>query len=149
LSSSQLIKLTELSRESDLTRLSWVDLSQLNSTLKLNLSWVEQLKPNNRPSFNFDLWRNFFRKRDDETKIKSEIEYLSSKKTRCLWLCDTCSFSLSLWNMWYKFFTNKHDLIDESREELQDESLERVSADESQDKRIENERIKNERIDES
>ncbi len=36
---------------------------------------------------------------------------------------------------------NKHSLIDESRDELQSESLERVLADESRDERIENEEI--------
>ncbi len=52
-SSSQLVKLIELNRESDSTQLSWIDLSQLNSILKLNLSWVEQFKLNDR--FNFNL----------------------------------------------------------------------------------------------
>ncbi len=33
--------------------------------------------------------------------------------------------------MMYKFFMNKHDLINESQDELQSESLERVLADES------------------
>ena len=47
-SSSQLIELIELSQESDLTQLSWIDLSQLNSILKLNLSWVEQSELNDR-----------------------------------------------------------------------------------------------------
>ncbi len=36
---------------------------------------------------------------------------------------------------------NKHDLINESRDELQDESLEEILADESRDERIENERV--------
>ncbi len=36
---------------------------------------------------------------------------------------------------------NKHDLINESRDELQSESLERVLADESWDERIENEKV--------
>ncbi len=94
-----------------------------------------------KDSFVFDLWRNRFRKRSNETEIKNEIEYVSSRKTRCLWLCDACSFSLSLWNMMYKFFMNKHDLINESWDELQDESLERVLADESRGERIESERI--------
>ncbi len=39
--------------------------------------------------------------------------------------------------MMYKFFTNKHDLINE----LQSESLKRVLADESWDERIENEKM--------
>ncbi len=51
--------------------------------------------------------------------------------------------------MWYKFFTNKHDLINESREKLQDKSLERILADESQDERIKNKRVENERVNES
>ncbi len=64
LSSSQLIKLIELSWESDSTWLSWIDLSQLNSILKLNLSWVKQLKLNNRSSNDVSfvqkhLWFNF------------------------------------------------------------------------------------------
>ncbi len=36
----------------------------------------------------------------------------------------------------YRFFMNKHDLINESQDELQSESLERVLADESWDERI-------------
>ncbi len=38
--------------------------------------------------------------------------------------------------MTYKFFTNKHDLIDESRDELRNKSLERILADESRDERM-------------
>ncbi len=44
--------------------------------------------------------------------------------------------------MMYKFFTNKHDLIDESRDELRSESLERILADESQDEKIDESREK-------
>ncbi len=36
---------------------------------------------------------------------------------------------------------NKHDLINESWDEFQSESLEEISADESRDERIENEKI--------
>ena len=36
---------------------------------------------------------------------------------------------------------NKHDLINESRNEFQDESLEEILADESRDERIENKRV--------
>ncbi len=43
--------------------------------------------------------------------------------------------------MMYKFFTNKHDLIDESWDELQNKLLEKILADESQDEKIENERV--------
>ncbi len=102
-----------------------------------------------KDSFIFDLRRNLFKECNDEIEIKSEIKYLSLKKMRCLWLCNMCSFSLSLWNMWYKFFTNKYDLINESREELWNESLERILADESRGEKIENEKVKNERVDES
>ncbi len=38
--------------------------------------------------------------------------------------------------MTYKFFTNKHDLIDESRDELRNKSLEKILADESRDERM-------------
>ena len=105
------------------------------------IDWIYWIQ---KDSFIFNLWRNLFRKHDDETEIKNEIEYVSSEKTRCLWLCDVCSFSLSslsLWNMMYKFFTNKHDLIDESWDELQNKLLEKILADESQDEKIENERV--------
>ncbi len=102
-----------------------------------------------KDSFIFDLRRNLFKECNDETEIKSEIEYLSLKKMHCLWLCNICSFSLSLWNMWYKFFTNKHDLIDESREELWNESLGRILADESRGEKIKNEKVENERVNES
>jgi len=40
----------------------------------------------------------------------------------------------------YKLFMNKHDLINESQDELQDESLEKILADESQDERIDESR---------
>ncbi len=61
----------------------------------------------------------------------------------------------------YKFFINKHDLIDESWDELQSESLEEILADESWGERVnesrekiqadesQDERVKNERVDES
>ena len=105
------------------------------------IDWIYWIQ---KDSFIFDLWRNLFKEHDDETKIENEIEYVSLRKTRCLWLCNVCFFSLSslsLWNMTYKFFMNKHDLINESRDELQSESLERVLADESWDERIENEKV--------
>ncbi len=62
--------------------------------------------------------------------------------------------------MTYKFFTNKHDLIDESQEKLQSKSLKEVLADDSWDEKINesweeiqaneswDERIENERINE-
>ena len=103
-----------------------------------DLSWIYQIQ---KDSFVFDLWRNRFKEHDDETEIKSEIKYVSSRKTRYLWLCNVCSFLLSLWNMTYKFFMNKHDLINKSWEELQSESLEKILADVSWDERIKNEKI--------
>ncbi len=57
------------------------------------IDWIYWIQ---KDSFIFDLWRNLFKERDDETEIESEIEYVISRKTRCLWLCDICSFSLSL-----------------------------------------------------
>ena len=46
------------------------------------IDWIYWIQ---KDSFIFDLWRNLFRTRDDETKIKSEIEYVSLRKTRCPW----------------------------------------------------------------
>ncbi len=102
------------------------------------IDWIYRIQ---KDSFVFDLWRNLFRERDDEAEVEGETEYLSSKKARCLWPCGACSSSLSLWNMWYKFFTDKHGLIDEPREELRDESLERVRAGEPRGEGIEDEGI--------
>ncbi len=96
-----------------------------------DLSWIYWTQKN---SFVFDFWRNRFRKHDDEIErieieISTERWYVSLRKTCCLWLCDVWSSSLSLWNMMYKFFTNKHE--DESRAEKVNKSWERVQADES------------------
>ena len=54
-------RVDELNQKSDSTWLSWIDSSQLNSTLKLNLSWVEQFEFNDRStkaliSYSFYNW---------------------------------------------------------------------------------------------
>ncbi len=66
---------------------------------------------------------------------------MGSEKTRCLWPCDACPSPLSLWNMTYKSFTDKHGLIDEPRDELRGEPLGGVLAGEPRGEGIEDEGV--------
>ena len=110
MSSSQLVKLTELSQESDLTWLSWIDLSQLNSTLKLNLSWVEQLELDDRSNYHkIRRQKNWFNCVSDQ----SWIFYHHSEQISdlALWLnstlLDELSTNVKRYNMllsWYAWF---------------------------------------------
>ena len=75
------------------------------------LGWIYRTQED---SFAFDLWRNRFRGRGDgiegiETEVSAERRYVSSGKARCLWPCGAWSSPLSLWNMTYKSFTDKHE----------------------------------------